>query len=65
MKAIAHEVCDPTDVLQFVETDLLENDSASVRPRVLHDAVGLRRSPILRGAAYLAALNGEPWRPHV
>ena len=65
MKAIAHEVLDPTDVLQFVKTDLLENHSATLRPRVLHDALGLRRTPILRGAAYLAALHGEPWRPQV
>jgi hypothetical protein len=65
MKAIAHEVLDPRDVLQSVETDLLENGSADVRPRVLHDPVGLQGLPILRGAAYLAALNGEPWRPRV
>ncbi len=64
MKAIAHEVLDP-DVLQFVETDLFENVSASVRPRVIHDAVGRHRIPILRGAAYFAALNGEPWRAQV
>src|SRR3712207_5671288 len=48
--AIAHEVLDLTDVLQFVETDLLENGSASVRPRMLHDAVGQPRTLILRAA---------------
>lgn len=63
MNPIAHEVLDPTDVLQFVETDLPESGSVSVRPRVLHDAVVRGRTVILRGAAYLAALDGEPWRP--
>lgn len=65
MDTIAHELLDPTDVLQWVETDLPENGSASVAPRVLHNAVGRPRTVILRGAAYLAALDGEPWRPHV
>jgi hypothetical protein len=44
MNAIAHEVLDPPDVLQSVETDLLKNGSGSVRPRVLHDAVGQPRT---------------------
>ena len=65
MKAIAHEVLDPADVLQLVETALLQNDAAGVRHPVLHDSVGLRRSPIRRGAAYVAARDGEPGKPHV
>ncbi len=30
MKAIAHEVIDPADVVQLVETDLLQNGSARI-----------------------------------
>jgi hypothetical protein len=63
MRVTAHEGIDSTDVLQVEGTDLLEDGSADIRAPVLHDAV-LHISPILRGAAYLAALDGDPWRTH-
>ncbi len=54
----------PADVLRFVETDVpvigprdaLKVHCATVSPHV---------SPTLRGAAYIAALKGDPWRPQV
>jgi hypothetical protein len=61
VRVIAHEVL---DVLKVGQIALPEHDSTSVMPCAVPEPAGPRRSSILRGAAYLAALQGEPWRPH-
>jgi hypothetical protein len=65
MNAMARERFSPADVLRFVETDLPEIGVGDVLERV-HDATARpHASPILRGAAYIAALEGDPWRSQV
>jgi hypothetical protein len=61
----AQERLGPADVLRFAETHLPEVGSSDVLKRVHRATVGPHAPPILRGAAYIAALKGDPWRPQV
>ncbi len=58
---ITHHQCGPAD-LRLVETDLPEIGPGGVLERVHRATVSRQASPILRRAAYLAALKGDPWR---
>ena len=62
---IAHEQFGPADLLRLVEADLAETGSGDVLMRVHCRTARPPASPILRGAAYLAALKGDPWRPQM
>jgi NADPH:quinone reductase-like Zn-dependent oxidoreductase len=62
---IAYERFTTADGVRLVETDLPEIGSGDVLMRVHRTTVRTHASPILRGAAYLAALKGDPWRPHL
>ena len=62
---IAHERLAPTDDLRFGEIGLPEIGLGDVLLRVHCTTVSPHASPVLRGAAYLAALKGDPWRPQM
>ena len=62
---IALERFGPSNVLRLAGTNLSEIGSGDVLMRVHCTTVNPHASPILRGAAYFAALEGDPWRPQV
>ena len=67
---IAHDTVGSADDLRFEKIDLAEIDlpelpRGDVLMRVHCPKVSPHASPILRGAAYLAALKGDPWRPQM
>ncbi len=59
----AQERFGPADVLRSVGTNLSEIDRGDVLKRVNGATVNPHVSPILRGAASIALLIGDPWRP--
>ena len=62
---IVQEQFGPADLLRLTETDLAETGSDDVLMGVHCPTVSPHALPILRGAAYLAALKGDPWRPQM
>jgi hypothetical protein len=62
---IAYERFTPANGRRLVETDLSEIGSGDVLMRMHCTTASPHASPILRGAAYLAALKGDPWRPQM
>ena len=60
---MAYERFGPPNGLRFVETDLPPIGSGDVLMGEQRPTVSAHASLILRGAAYLAALRGDPWRP--
>jgi hypothetical protein len=63
MNATALERSAPADVLRFLATGLPQVVTDDTPTQVARANAGPRPSPILRGAAYIAALDGDPWRP--
>ena len=61
----AQERFGPADVLRSVEADRCESGPGDVLKRVHRATVTPHGAPFLRGAAYIAALDGDPWRPQV
>ncbi len=61
----AQERSGPAAVLRHVQSELPESGPGDVLKRV-HRVTGTPHvAPPLRGAAYIAALDGDPWRPQV
>jgi hypothetical protein len=65
MDIAAQERFGPADVLRSVETDRSESRPGDVVKRVHCATVSPHGSPVLGGAAYITALQGDPWRPQV
>jgi hypothetical protein len=62
MNAITPERFAPADVVRFLATGLPEVNTGDLPTHVASANAGPHSSPILRGAAYIAALDGDPWR---
>ena len=61
----AQEQSGTADVRRFVETEPHAIDPGGGLKRVHRATVSPHASPVLRGAAYIAALKGDPWRPQM
>ena len=64
MHAIAPQQCGPADVLRFGEIDFPDVGLGEALERVRRATISPHVSPF-SGAAYIAALRGDPWRPQV
>ena len=61
----AQERSGPAAVLRFVKAEPPGSGPDGLLKRVHRATVTPHGAPFLRGAAYIAALDGDPWRPQV